>query len=381
MSVYIHHVETWVPETSYAQDVARDWMKQWVGTDRQRRLVQAIYDRSGIEKRHSVLHDFLPGREPELFRTDAQGRLEESGTEERNRVFARESKRASVEVARRLLRHAKGFSAGDITHVITVSCTGFYSPGPDYGIVQELGLSDATQRYNLGFMGCYAALPALRMATQFCEANPRAVVLVECLELCSLHMQVRDDEDSLLANALFSDGAAAVLVSSREPGPGSHAFRIGPFLSALAPSGRGDMAWEVGNRGFNIVLSSYVPDVIATNIMAILEPVLATAELDLKDVDVWAVHPGGKAIVDKVSRALALEPPQVQPSRDVLRDYGNMSSVTILFVLKSILDRAEPAGRVCAMAFGPGLTIEVNLLEHVTVPSGTPVAVKDIGRP
>jgi predicted naringenin-chalcone synthase len=270
----------------------------------------------------------------------------------------------AVELAQRLLDGDSGFVRDQITHVITVSCTGFANPGADYRIVTELGMPAGVQRYNLGFMGCYAALPALRMAQQFCLARPNAVVLIICLELCSLHMQMKSTPDSILANALFSDGAAAVLVSARQPAQDRPALALNHFGSAIAAEGVADMAWEIGNRGFNLVLSSYVPDVIASNVRQTVGDLLSEQGMTATSVPIWAIHPGGRAILDKVEHSLALETWQLEASREVLRDCGNMSSATILFVLQRILAKrcSEPADLV-AMAFGPGLTIESGLFQ------------------
>jgi len=214
-------------------------------------------------------------------------------------------------------------------------------------------------------MGCYAAIPALRMARQFCLAQPEAVVLVVALELCSLHMQMQTNADTILANALFSDGAAGALVSARAPQSGQTALALNDFMAALAPEGQGDMAWEIGNHGFNLVLSSYVPDVIAANLDRIVGDLLAPRAISIGDVDLWAIHPGGKSILDKAERALGLAPEQIAASRAVLRDYGNMSSATILFVLRELLANTTAQKTITAMAFGPGLTIECGLLEVV----------------
>jgi predicted naringenin-chalcone synthase len=365
MKAYIHHIETLVPETAYTQDYACERMERWVGDPTLARVVRMIYRRSGIAKRHSVLRDFIPGETAGLFRESAEGRLNEPSTEERNRIYIRAANELCATLARNAVARA-GIRAADITHVVTVSCTGFYNPGPDHTIVRSLGLSETTERYHIGFMGCYGAFPGLRMARQFCLANPHAVVLVVCLELCSLHMQIKLDPDTLLANALFADGAAAAIVSARPPAPGRSAFAIDQFMSALAPEGGKDMAWEIGNNGFNIVLSSYVPDVIAANVEQIVDDLLARTASARDEIDVWAIHPGGKAILDKVEKALALRPPQLDAARAVLREYGNMSSATILFVLQRLLDDPlQHENRICTMAFGPGLVIETALLQRV----------------
>lgn len=368
MPVYLQQIETLVPENAYSQEFASAQMNSWLDGDRQRRLASRVYRNSGIETRHSVLADFRPGAVDPLFKIGLDGKPVEPGTRERNERFARDARRMSVEVARRVIERCPGLTAADVTHVITTTCTGFANPGPDYYIVREIALRSSTQRYALGFMGCYAALPALRMAWQFCQADASAVVLVVPVELCSLHLRFEDAMDSLLANAIFADGAAAAVVSTREPSVGQNAYRLGGFASALIPAGEADMAWRIGDKGFEITLSSYVPDLIGANIRSLIEPVLEAGGLQVADVGRWAVHPGGKAILDKVQSELELTPEHIQASREVLRRYGNMSSATSLFVLKELLDQdlAEAAvDTVCAIAFGPGLTVETAILHPV----------------
>jgi predicted naringenin-chalcone synthase len=366
MSIYLHRIETLLPPNADTQDNLAGQFGKWARDPVTARMIRHVFRRSGIHTRHSVLRDFADASNAELFREDSEGQLIEPTTQARNRVFARHAAPMAVELARRLLQEADGFAPADVTHVITATCTGFVNPGPEMAIVNELGLSQSVERYNLGFMGCYAAIPALRMARQFCLARPDAVVLVVCLELCSLHMQMRSDADSILGNALFADGAGAALVSARRPADGQAALKLDGFMSALAPEGRGDMAWEVGDRGFNLVLSSYVPDIIGANIGRIIGDLLVPRDLLPADIDLWAVHPGGKSILDKFEEAVRVAPEQIADSRAVLRDCGNMSSATILFVLQRMFYRVGQAPqKIAAMAFGPGLTIECGLLETV----------------
>lgn len=367
MPSYIHHIATATPTYAYPQSSTRDRLKSWAQETKTKRLIQAIYNRSGIETRHSVTGDFTAGAEATLYRSDLEGRLISPGTEQRNRVYAEEARTLAIEAARQALTETESFAPADITHIIYTSCTGFANPGPDYHVIRELGLKPNVQRYTLGFMGCYAAFPALRMAAQFCEADPQAVVLVICLELCTLHMQINDQPDSILANSLFADGAAAALVSAREPRVGKAVYRLCGFESTLVPSSEAEMAWDIGNEGFNIVLSSYVPDIIGRNIQSLLADSLAKHDITLKDIQEWAVHPGGRSILDKVEEGLSLADDALDASRRVLKSFGNMSSATILFVLKEMLKKAdqEPVSAlVCAMAFGPGLTVETALLER-----------------
>lgn len=376
MTVWIHHLESLVPQHSYTQAFASEKMQQWNDDARQKRMIRALYRKSGIDKRHSVVATFDEDSPDAFFLRDPNGRLREPGTARRNQIYAREAHRLAVELAQRTITNGPGIVPENITHVITASCTGFFNPGPDYFIVHDLGLPFTTQRYHLGFMGCYAALPALRMAKQFCQADPEAVVLVLCIELCTLHLRLGGDEDVMLANSLFADGAGAAIVSARAPQPEQAALAIGDFRSALIPSGLHDMAWTLGDLGFDIALSSYVPKIIGANIREMIMFSLASQRLELNDVTTRAIHPGGKAIVDKIEQSLDLQPPQVAASRAVLRQFGNMSSATILFVLKDILQRPSPRVRenICAIAFGPGLTVEMALL---TAHRGTTALARD----
>ena len=374
MAVWIQRIDTLLPEFSFTQEEASAKMQELARDERERRLIRAIYRSSGIERRHAVIRNYDGDGPDSFFRRDPDGSMKGPGTAARNAIFASESRHLSVTLARKTLGNCPGVDAGDVTHVVTVSCTGFYNPGPDYYIVRDLGMSLGTERYHLGFMGCYAAFPALRMAARFCEADPGAVVLVQCLELCSLHLKLSGTEDMILANSLFSDGAAAAIVSAREPAPGKNAYRIGGFHSTLVPGGEQDMAWRIGDNGFDIALSSYVPKIIGANLREFVEPSLSVIGMSTGDVDLWAIHPGGKSVIDQAQRCLSLRPEQVRESREVLRKYGNMSSVSILFVLAEILERQGEAGEetVCAVAFGPGLTVEMALLSVLRAASGIP---------
>ena len=277
-----------------------------------------------------------------------------------------------------------GIGASDITHLVTVSCTGFFNPGPDYKIVRALGLNPAVQRYHLGFMGCYAAFPALRAAKSFCEADPDAVVLVVCAELCSLHVRTSNDPDTIMGSALFADGAAAAVISARDIPDGRPLLRLDHFETVLTPVGEESMAWNIGDEGFEMVLGNYVPHIIDDHITGALEPLLARDEsvrgLPYRDITHWAIHPGGRSILDKVQSRLDLTDEQLVPARETLRNYGNMSSATVLFVLKHIIGLPPRDGggrdgsgrdgdeRICSMAFGPGLTVETAMFTKMNAP-------------
>ncbi|MGL4611545.1 MAG: type III polyketide synthase [Trueperaceae bacterium] len=363
MDTFIHSIATVVPDTIYLQADAGERMKLQYSTDRKlERLVHRVYSQSGIEKRHSVVKDFVLGAPEGPFYDSETHTLKSPSTKVRNELYTEEAKKLFVCAAQKVL-WGSSFTPEDITHVITVSCTGFFAPGPDYFVVKALGLPAHTHRYHVGFMGCFAAFPALKMAQAFCETDPNAVVLVVSLELCSLHLQRSDNIDTIVAASVFADGGAAALLSAKAPsGP---ALRAESFATAITPTGEEDMAWTVGDNGFDIVLSTYVPSILEANISTTIEPLLAQASLTKSDITHWAVHPGGRAILDKVRDGLLLGEAQLEVPRAVLRAYGNMSSATILFVLEKLLERAQHDEKIYAMAFGPGLTVESGLFTKV----------------
>lgn len=359
MSIYLHHIETGVPETAYPQAVIGAYMREFAakGDRKQQRILSYLYAQSGIETRYSAVRDFAPGAPAGVFFDGEKQTLGSPTTGQRNALYTEEAKRLGAEVARGAVAHAPSA----VTHVITASCTGFFQPGLDYHLIRTLGLSTQIPRYHLGFMGCYAAFPALRLAKTICETDPDAVVLVVALELCTIHMRFDGDTDSMLGGSVFADGAGAAIVSARPPATGKPALTLERFDTTLTPTGEGDMAWTIGDQGFTMRLSSYVPEILATNIAEAVVPTLSATGLKVADIDHWAVHPGGRAIVDKVRAALDLCEASVAPSRKVLRDYGNMSAATILFVLAEMLrggTLTETGEPIFAMAFGPGLTVE-----------------------
>ena len=363
LSVYIRNIQTLVPPNTYDQKFSRDKMIDWIGDAKSSRLVKKIYDHTEIRSRHSVLPDFLSTEEPVLFEGSS---TPIATTAKRNAVFQSHARTMSVSAAQQVVESTKGVNFSDITHIITVSCTGFYNPGPDFDIINQLGLNRAVQRYNLGFMGCNAAFPALRMASQFCKADEDALVLIVCIELCSLHVQVDRSKDRMLANALFSDGVAAVLVSAKSPSTGEASLEMVSFSSALLDEGQDDMAWTIGDQGFDLKLSSYVPKIIGSKIKDLISKKLNVLGCHEDKIDHWAIHPGGRSIIDKICKELTLDESQVKESREVLRDYGNMSSATILFVLRKLLDsRTTEESKVCSLVFGPGLTVDTILMNLI----------------
>lgn len=337
-------------------------MKHHLGKERDaiKRILHRIYSMSDIDKRHSVIQELGGKSKSGLFYDAENDQFLNPGTKERNDLYTREAGKLYTQLAKKTIDDSQ-FEPSDITHVITVSCTGFFAPGPDYLIVKQLGLSPHTRRYHIGFMGCYAAFPALKMAETICNEDPDALVLIVCCELCTIHLQPKTDADAMISASVFADGAASALVSKKEPQPGTAALRIDGLFTALTSDGEKDMAWTIANNGFDMVLSTYIPDIIEANLQQLLSGILGN-NFSAEDFDFWAIHPGGRAILDKVENSLELKSPQIAPSRSVLRDFGNMSSATILFVLREVMNTRQPGeGRVLGMAFGPGLTVETGI--------------------
>lgn len=362
MPSHIHHISTSVPKFQFNQHELRERMKQVVeGTDRDKRIIHQIYSRSGIETRHSVVNDFQKSGSHTLF---FNGQGASPGTQSRNDIYIREGRKLFVDVAKKMVNES-AVKPEEITHLITVSCTGFYAPGPDFDIIRALKLSPGIERYHLGFMGCYASIPALKLADQICQADENATVMIVSVELCTLHFQANPKLDDLLSASVFADGGAGALVSSKKPSSGG--FQIDGFASALLDKGKEDMAWSIGDQGFNMILSSYIPDLLANGLEDFLSPVLNQYNISLQDITLWGIHPGGRAILDKVESVLSLPENSLRASRAVLSRYGNMSSATILFVLKELLaDKlSSDHSQTLAMAFGPGLTLESALLQRV----------------
>ncbi len=360
----IRHIVCLVPEFTYPQQDICDYMVRVLDPSPVlQRKIRKIYRRSGIEQRYSVLPDFTDLRRNPLF-GDADG--QSARTRERNDLYIRSSEPLFVALAEQAVAECPGVGPEDITHVITVSCTGFVSPGPDFPIVRTLGLRDSVQRFHLGFMGCYAAFPALKMADAFCRADPNAVVLIVCVELCTLHFQRANTLDAILSAALFSDGGAAAVVTA-QPAVANRGFSLRQAHTATIPAGEKDMAWVIGDHGFDIVLSRYVAEIINADTPPHVLSFLERAGIAADNISAWALHPGGRAIIDKLESSLEVAAEKLDASRRVLRDYGNMSSPTIFFVLQDILrnhDRSAGYTRdVVALAFGPGLTIEMCALE------------------
>ncbi|WP_151736957.1 type III polyketide synthase ['Paenibacillus yunnanensis' Narsing Rao et al. 2020] len=333
------------------------------------RFARRVFKSCGVETRYTCDDSYLGSAENcRYLPSGDKGHI--PATEERMKKYQQEAPPLGLEAAARALRDA-GQSAGDITHLITVSCTGQYLPGLDVELIRQLGLPPRVNRLPLIFQGCAAGLKAIQLARDVVLGTPGSRVLVVCVELCTLHFQPVKDRGALLAASFFGDGAAACVIAAPEAHH-THYLDLGRGYSVLLPDTTEDMTWEVGDTGFDLYLSPRIPELLGIHLEAELAMLLG----DTGRPELWAVHPGGRGIVDSVQSVMQLSDEETRYSREILRTAGNLSSVTILFVLESMrqdMRAKESSARAgVAMAFGPGLTAE--LMRFSYVPAYTPSA-------
>lgn len=325
------------------------------------RMIDAAASRSGIETRHVVVADADPAVGKKFYAVTSAG--PHPGTAPRMSLYREWSGRLAVEASSALLAKTETPPAS-IDRLITISCTGFSAPNFDQQIITRLGLPPSVRRTHIGFMGCAAALVGLNNVLEAGQGPGRMILLV-ALELCSLHVQTEPTRDNILANMLFADGCAAALFSS-DPGRAGKA-RLLSTDSFLLENSEGMMGWEIGDHGFRMALSASLPDVIAGSAIPAARKIFSDRNLSPDRICHWALHPGGRAILDALQHGLELSNAQMTPSRAVLNRYGNMSSASIVYVIKEVLETSSirPGELLCAVAFGPGLTMEIALFEGV----------------
>lgn len=336
----INWIATAVPELDFEQDYHL-WARARLG-EKRARVYERMAERSGIEHRWSVLTE----EDAKLDHgVGLYGANDPPGTARRMAIYAEEAPKLALKAIGKL-----GPLDG-VTHLVVASCTGFVAPGVDQIIARRLGLAKDVERVLIGFMGCYAAVTALRTARHIVRSEPRSRVLVVTVELSTLHHQEESEIEPLLMGAQFGDGAAAALVSNAGKG-----LEIGDVISAALEESEELITWQIGDTGFAMRLSGEVPGRIRG---ALAQPNVQeriTGGVAPREVDAYAVHAGGRSILDAVESGMGLEPTALDHSRAVLREFGNMSSSTLMFVLERVL-RDRPGSGV-ALAFGPGLAME-----------------------
>jgi len=391
MKSYVTAIGTAVPAYGFPQPEIAAFMADALRFDeRDRRKLQALYRQTRIDQRYSVLPDYglKPGQytffpnSPDLEPFPTVGRRMER--------YRQEALPLAVAAVRNALASAEGMDLKGVTHLITVSCTGMYAPGLDIELLEALDLPTTVARTAINFMGCYGAFNGLKVADAMVRADPTARVLVVCVELCTLHFQKKTEEDHLLSNALFADGAAAVLVEGQARPTG--ALRLRTFYCDLLTEGRDEMGWIINDHGFEMRLTGEVPGVIRRGIGALLSRLLERSGLAIGDIGWYAMHPGGRKILEVIEEQLGLSTEDNRYAYAVLRQFGNMSSATVLFVLKEIwndlftaspssLPAAAVADHILSCAFGPGLTLESMVLDVVAAEArvGEEVAMEEVG--
>lgn len=360
-------IGTAVPEFSIAQDDAATVAMALGHYDASRtdRLAK-LYRLTRVQRRFSVLLKDNLGRfeSQDLFRPVPDAASRGPVISERMGRYECHAPDLAEKAARRALDRAS-IAPAAITHLITVSCSGFSAPGADIALIKRLGLSPETQRTHVGFMGCHGALNGIRVARGLLQNAPDARVLLVAVEICSVHYQFSDEDDSNLANGLFSDGAAALVALPRESDRGAD-WHVAGSGACLLPDSESAMTWKVRDHGFQMTLGREVPALIQAHLRPWLESWLSRFNMAIEEVGTWAVHPGGPAILQAVQSTLGLRHEDLGASWEVLRAFGNMSSPTILFVLEQLRDAAAPCPCV-ALGFGPGLAVEATLIRQAEV--------------
>ena len=359
MSTSIFGLGTALPDPVFSMDEAISFSNDLIcRDDREKRLLRMMIRKSSVESRRTCVHHSAAYTwiERDAPPSSSPGPT----TKQRMAMYAEHARPLATEASSRALETA-GIAADEITHLVTVSCTGFDAPGVDIHLFDELGLPNTTQRLNIGFMGCHGAINGLRAARGLAAADPTARILLCAVELCSLHFKFQWDPELMLGNALFADGAAAMVLgqSQSEDKPIS---RLRDTGSCLLNDSRETITWHIGDAGFDMSLSNRIPSLISEQLRPWLAPWLDARGHSIESIRSWAVHPGGPKILDAVEESLGLKPEDLANSRSILSEYGNMSSPTVLFVLERFLQQ-NATGPCVLLGFGPGMIAEVALLE------------------
>lgn len=356
-------IGTAVPAYQHRQEDIRHFMERvYAMNATDSRKLKFLYHQSGIDTRYSVVADYSKNINDWKFYPPSENLEPFPSLELRMSWFNKFAAPLSVDAIRKCTDGK--ISTKEITHLITVSCTGMSAPGLDLQVMELMDLPKNIYRSSVNFMGCYAAIHAMKMADAICKHDTEAKVVIVCTELCTLHFQKEATPDNIASSLLFSDGAAAMLVTHDDFA--KKGIRMGSFYSEVVPKGKKDMSWELSGSGFLMTLSGYVPELIEEDFEFLVNRALAHAQKTKAHITDWCIHPGGRRILDAIAKTLQLPQEALQPSYDVMKSYGNMSSPTILFVLKQLLEQPRTAEKkeIFGAAFGPGLTMETFVLEE-----------------
>lgn len=360
---FIVAIETEVPEFKHSQKDLISFYQRLSENDKDKRKAKIIGEKAGISSRYSVLNDFSAEQNEYTFFPKNKELEPSPSINHRMDVYKQNALALSLKTIKKI-KEIDSYLP-NVTHIITVTCTGLYAPGLDIELIQALNLSPSINRSSINFMGCNAALLALKQADAICKSHKDATVLIVCVELSTIHFQNNFSDDYLLSNLIFGDGCAAMLLSSNETINSQYKkIALKSFHSYLIHSGKSDMTWNISDKGFILNLTSYVSQLVNGNIKNMLDAI----SIQASEITYWAIHPGGKKILDEFIIAMDLAKTDLKSSYKILNDYGNMSSPTILFVIKDLIEsnlHAKKNEHIFAAAFGPGLSIETALLHYV----------------
>lgn len=346
------------------QDILSFMQRVYAMNEIDKRKLKFLYHQSAIDERYSVVPDYSLNADGWQFYPATENLDPFPSLEHRMKWYNKTAAPLSVKAIEKCLKNK--ISKEEITHLITVSCTGMSAPGLDLQIMEAMDLQSTIYRTSINFMGCYAAIHGLKMADAICNSDKAAKVLIVCTELCTLHFQRENTMDNIASSLLFGDGCAAVLVTSDDEK--TKGLRMNNFYSEVAFKGKKDMSWELSSSGFLMTLSGYVPDLIEQDFNILLNNALANAGISKEEISYWCIHPGGKRILSSIEKSIDVSSDDLRESYSVLKSYGNMSSPTILFVLKEIMDalaaKKEKKKNIFGAAFGPGLTMETFILSN-----------------
>jgi predicted naringenin-chalcone synthase len=347
---YINYITQSFPKFCHTQNDIGEYMQTtYPIPDVNSGKVRAMYSRCGIDKRYSVLPDFDTKQKAILF--DKQEIL----MQDRMQVYDDNACNLGAVACMQI-----PLDITTCTHLITVSCTGMSAPGLDIQLLKKLNLKPNIVRTSVNFMGCYAFVHALKLADAFCKSDAGAKVLIVLVELCTLHFQQDYSFENVATSMLFADGCSAVWVSNVQQ---EKSLSIKSFYSEVHGDSEQDMTWNLTDKGFKMTLSAYVPDILADNIQSLLHRAIAKSNLQQSQIKYWAIHPGGKKIIQEIQKALDLQPEDVENSKKVLQQNGNMSSATLPLVINEFNEKQIANQYMFACAFGPGLTMETVLLK------------------
>jgi len=353
-------IATNVPAYKHEQNAICTFADQIYCKDKiESRKMKFLYRHSGIQTRYSAIPDYSLQMDERQFYAKTEDLEPFPDLEKRMAWYSDNAAMLSVKTIQKCILGK--IKKDEITHLITVSCTGMSAPGLDLEIMENMDLPRNIFRSSVNFMGCYAAIHALKLADVICKSQQNANVVIVCTELCTLHFQKESSVDNITSTLLFADGCAAALIQQQEtPLKG---ITLKNFFSDVAFKGKSDMSWKLSSKGFLMTLSGYVPDLVKEDFDGLVTKALSHTDLTKDDITHWCIHPGGKKILEAIEKSISLPAEKLNYSYEVLNDYGNMSSPTILFVLQKIFtelqDQSEPKSpNIFAAAFGPGLTME-----------------------